>query len=289
MGTGDDGDVTGADLAHLLSGIQTALIGNEETSLITQIKLMRSDTNDRLDALKTAQLQALQELSKMGSQALIEALRDVIRDFNAKITEQFGDNFGALNDAVGQLLIWQERYRLHIERSEASLESLVTLMGKATTDYSSLVSSSQSFSTVARDLGGMLDALATQKSQLSDLSRALAELLREASGSLPAVQTKIMELTAQLSTAVQDNQKTINAALSENAQQLKNVIQSSHQGFVTTNTEANRQVTDLMAKTKEQISNLDTALTEELKKSLESLGRQLTALSERFVSDYAFS
>jgi biopolymer transport protein ExbB/TolQ len=114
-------------------------------------------------------------------------------------------------------------------------------------------------------------------------------LLREASGSLPAVQTKIMELTAQLSTAVQDNQKTINAALSENAQQLKNVIQSSHQGFVTTNTEANRQVTDLMAKTKEQISNLDTALTEELKKSLESLGRQLTALSERFVSDYAFS
>jgi hypothetical protein len=77
--------------------------------LITQIKLMRSDTNDRLDALKTAQLQALQELSRMGSQALVEALRDVIKDFNAKITEQFGDNFRALNAAVGQLLIWQER------------------------------------------------------------------------------------------------------------------------------------------------------------------------------------
>jgi hypothetical protein len=42
-----------------------------------------------------------------------------------------------------------------------------------------------------------------------------------------------------------------------------------------------------MTKTKEQISNLDAALTEELKKSLESLGRQLAALSERFVSDYA--
>src|SRR5258708_15664606 len=69
-GTGENGEVTGADLARLLSGIQTALVGNEETSLITQIKLMRSDTNDRLDALKVAQLQALQELSKMGSQAL---------------------------------------------------------------------------------------------------------------------------------------------------------------------------------------------------------------------------
>jgi hypothetical protein len=69
-GTGENGEVTGADLARLLSGIQIALVGNEETSLITQIKLMRSDTNDRLEALKTAQLQALQELSKMGSQAL---------------------------------------------------------------------------------------------------------------------------------------------------------------------------------------------------------------------------
>jgi hypothetical protein len=41
-GTGENGEVTGADLARLLSGIQTALVGNEETSLITQIKLMRS-------------------------------------------------------------------------------------------------------------------------------------------------------------------------------------------------------------------------------------------------------
>ena len=285
-GTGENGEVTGADLARLLSGIQTALVGNEETSLITQIKLMRSDTNDRLDALKVAQLQALQELSKMGSQALVEALRDVIKDFNTKITEQFGDNFKALNAAVGQLLIWQERYRLHVEKSEASLESLIALMAKTTSDYSSLVSNSQSFSSVARDLGDMLNGLSTQKTQLVDLSRALAELLKEASGSLPAVQSKIMELTAQLSTAVQDNQKTISAALSENAQQLKGALQSSHQGFVTTNTEANRQVIDLMAKTKEQISFLDAALTEELKKSLESLGRQLAALSERFVSDY---
>jgi hypothetical protein len=285
-GTSENGEVTGADLARLLSGIQTALVGNEETSLITQIKLMRSDTNDRLDALKAAHLQALQELSKMGSQALVEALRDVIRDFNAKITEQFGDNFKALNEAVGKLLEWQDRYRDHIEKSETALDALLTHMAKAATDYGSLVSSSQSFTAVASDLGRMLEGLSDQKDRLVQLSRSLAELLIKASDSLPAVESKIMELTAQLSNAVQDNQKSISAALSENALQLKNAIQSSHQGFVTTNTEANKQVTELMTKTKEQISHLDAALTEELKKSLESLGRQLAALSERFVSDY---
>jgi hypothetical protein len=286
-GTGENGEVTGADLARLLLGIQTALVGDEETSLITQIKLMRSDTNNRLDALKVAQLQALQELSKMGSQALVEALRDVIKDFNAKITEQFGDNFKALNEAVGKLLEWQDRYRTHIEKSESSLDHLVANMAKATTDYGSLVSSSQSFTAVARDLGRMLEALSDQKDRLVQLSSSLAELLVKASDSLPAVESKIVELAAQLSNAVQDNQKSISAALGENALQLKTTIESSHQSFVATNTEANKQVTELMTKTKEQISNLDAALTEELKKSLESLGRQLAALSERFVSDYA--
>jgi len=46
---------------------------------------------------------------------LVEALRDVIHDFNNKITEQFGDNFKELNEAVGRLLIWQEDYKGFVE------------------------------------------------------------------------------------------------------------------------------------------------------------------------------
>src|ERR1700730_16652092 len=108
----------------------------------------------------------------------------------------FGPNarLARQNCSTDRLLVWQERYRLHVERSEASLESLVVLMGETTSNYASLVSNSESFSTVAHDLGEMLEALSTQKTQLIDLSRALAELLKEASGSLPTVQTKIMEL-----------------------------------------------------------------------------------------------
>jgi hypothetical protein len=45
-------------------------------------------------------------------------------------------------------------------------------------------------------------------------------------------------------------------------------------------------LSDLATKTKDQVSVLDKALSEELQKSLESLGRQLTALSERFANDY---
>ena len=50
-------------------------------------------------------------MAENDSNALIEALEEVMRDFNSKINEQFGDNFKQLNEAVGQILVWQEQYQ----------------------------------------------------------------------------------------------------------------------------------------------------------------------------------
>ena len=64
---GDDEEVTAGDLARLLGGIQHALVGNDEATLVSQMKLSRQDTNDRLDGLRKAQNEALQKLSELGS------------------------------------------------------------------------------------------------------------------------------------------------------------------------------------------------------------------------------
>ena len=50
-------------------------------------------------------------LSKSATTAVIEALKSVIQDFNNNLTEQFGDNFKQLNEAVYKLVIWQENYK----------------------------------------------------------------------------------------------------------------------------------------------------------------------------------
>jgi enoyl-[acyl-carrier-protein] reductase (NADH) len=67
---------------------------------------------------------------------------------------------------------------------------------------------------------------------------------------------------------------------------IRNSIQGVGQDFTKVNQEFNKQINELAEKTKQQVAVLDAALAEELKKSLESLGRQLAALSEKFVSDY---
>ena len=43
-----------------------------------------------------------ESVAKLATDELIEALKTVIEDFNAKITEQFGENFKQLNEAVGK-------------------------------------------------------------------------------------------------------------------------------------------------------------------------------------------
>jgi ABC-type transporter Mla subunit MlaD len=279
-------DVTILDLLTQLREIQEALVGREDTSLITQLKLARQDSNDRLDSLRAAQTEALQKLSEMGSKALVEALRDVIRDFNVRITEQFGDNFRQLNDAVGKLLTWQEEYKAQVEEGTEQLKRASASMEVATSNYEKLVDRATAFSAIADDLSRLLAFLADQQTNIRNVATDLSNLLIKASDSLPSVESKIVEIAEQLSNSVTENQRVVGSALTENSTAIRNSIQTATEELSKSNSEHSRQIAEMVSKSKEQITALDAALSEELTKSLESLGRQLTALSDRFVSDY---
>ena len=285
-GSGVDGEVTASDLAKLLQSIQQALVGNDDSTLLSQIKLSRQDANDRLDALKNAQQEALLKLSEMSSKTLVEALRDVIKDFNTNLTEQFGDNFKQLNEAVHRLLIWQEQYKNHIEAMTERHVEIVGSMKTASDHYQKLVSDAARFTVISADLSDLLTSLETQKQQLTGMLKALADLLLTASGSLPEVEKKVIALTEQLTRSVDHNQKEVSKALAENVQLIRTSIQNTEQDFAKINQDLNKHLGELAEKTNKQVSALDAALAEELEKSLESLGRQLAALSEKFVNDY---
>ncbi|HET9535393.1 MAG TPA: hypothetical protein VFP43_08635 [Mesorhizobium sp.] len=73
--------------------------------------------------------------------------------------------------------------------------------------------------------------------------------------------------------------------MSRQCHEIKNSFQTVNAAFGNINQDFNKQMGELAAKMKEQVAVLDAALAEELKK-LESLGRQLAARAEKFVSDY---
>ncbi|WP_460028942.1 hypothetical protein, partial [Methyloparacoccus murrellii] len=218
------------------------------------------DTNDRLDALKKAQQEALLKLSEMGSKALVEALRDVIKDFNAKLTEQFGDNFKQLNEAVGRLLVWQDQYKAQIEAMAERHTDIIGSMKVASDNYQKLVTEAARFTAISADLAELLTALETQKQQLTGMLESLADLLKAASGSLPEVEKKVMELTKQLTRSVETNQKEVSKALAENVQLIRTSIQNVGQDFSKINQDFNKHLGDMAEKTNKQVSALDAAL-----------------------------
>src|SRR3984893_11028489 len=52
------------DLASLLKAVQQALVGNDESTLVGQIRLARQDSNDRMDKLSRAAEEARQDSNK---------------------------------------------------------------------------------------------------------------------------------------------------------------------------------------------------------------------------------
>lgn len=278
------------DLCNQMIAVEQAIVGEEDSTLLSQVKLLRQDTNDRLDVLRRSHEEFAAKMADNNSKALITALEAVIRDFNAKISEQFGENFKRLNDAVGQLLTWQQHYRTQLSEMVKQQGETAQSMKLAADQYNTVVTKSERFSVVASHLENLLGVLNEQRQQIETSLKSLAKLLEAASGNLPKVETKIMELTEQMTFGVKMSQEELTKVLREGATSFKDTLGDIRRSLLeatqTTNQEVNAHIKQLSERTSEQIAKLDVALETELTKALNTLGSQLASLSRRFVEDY---
>ena len=104
-----------------------AISGDADSSLNTQMKLMRTDLNDFAKTVAEA-----------NTTAFIDALKEAIADFNKNLTDQFGENFKKLNEAVGKLLEWQENNKKDMEDMRISIDTAVKGIGEAESSLTKL-------------------------------------------------------------------------------------------------------------------------------------------------------
>jgi hypothetical protein len=81
------------DLAEQLSLLNRSIAGSDESTLISQLKFLGTGTHERLDRLNQSSERYAETMAEANAKALIEALSVVIRDFNTKLNDQFGQNF----------------------------------------------------------------------------------------------------------------------------------------------------------------------------------------------------
>ncbi len=262
---------TGASVDDLLLELQRlnkTVSGTDSAGLLGQLQAAREASNLRLDRLTAAFERYADKVAESNSKALIKALQEVIRDFNAKINEQFGENFKELNAAVGKLVAWQAGHEAQLEALIVQETATRKNMTEASLRYAELINKSGVFVGVAQSLGKVLAGLETQREQLEASLGGFARLVDGAATGLPEIERRIVSMTEQIEHGVLANQRQLTAA------------------FETANANLNGHLRQATEESKKQIAVLDKALEEELRRAIESLGRQLTALSQKFVQDY---
>jgi len=205
----------------LLEAMGQALTGNEEGSVAGQLKLLRADVGDfrnglnkRQEAFEGALFNRLESfaemLAKSATETVIEALRQVIADFNKHLVEQFGDNFKALDESVKKLVDWQASYKTHVETLEQRFETVVVSLertAEATEKVSvslnntdgSIASIDKHCVSIPLAIGELQVLMEVNQNQIANLSQHLqtfTAMRDEATRAVPELQ-KHMERLAQ--------------------------------------------------------------------------------------------
>jgi uncharacterized protein YukE len=196
------------DLARLLVQLNRSIAGGDDSALLSQVKLLRADGNGRIDRLTQAFDRYAETVAETNSKALVQALAEVVRDFNVKLNEQFGDNFRQLNSAVERLVSWQAQYEKQldalIEQETATRES----MREAALRFTDMVNMASEFAAVARSLQNIVGTVNNQSEQLARALMVLSALITEVSEGLPIIEQRISQMIARSGQGIRPNQET---------------------------------------------------------------------------------
>jgi ABC-type transporter Mla subunit MlaD len=310
------------DLAGFLQSIENSLTGAGNSTVLSQLQELGTTFSNKQDDLIRAFNEFATQMAENNTEALIEALENVMRDFNAKINEQFGDNFKQLNEAVGRINEWQEQYRQQMNELAEQFKVAAASIEKSRESLELIAERSDAIVLGAEKLNPILEALQHQTQQINDRLEAFKALADEARKAFPVITENLEMLTNDFSTAVKetiaDSHKSMEeqkTALANQGKQLETMIgttngqlkkmtddfsntveemiTNSHNSVEAQKTALANQseqlkttVTENSKLMKDQITELDKALEEQLQAALKSLGDNLASLSKKFVEDY---
>ena len=224
----------GKETRETLRSIEKSLTGDGDSTVLTQLQKLRTDFSDKQDSLIRAFDDFAAKMTENNTNALIEALKDVMENFNAKINEQFGDNFKQLNEAVGRINDWQAQYRQQMDELAAEFRIAAESIDKSRASLEIIAERSGAIVSSAEQLDPILQALQHQIQQLNNHLAAFSALADNARNAFPIIEDRLNQLTGDFSTAVRksiDDSHTAmqnqREALAVQSQQLETTVESA--------------------------------------------------------------
>lgn len=251
-----------------------AIGGQQEDSLVGQIKLLRtglSDFEKRYSDQQKAFAEALwrqlsefaEMMSKSATEQVMEALKQVIADFNKNLTEQFGDNFKKLDESVGRLVTWQENYRTQLEDMREKYALGVSAIDSTKGAVSEIESKAQE---IPKSMEALKAVMEVNQHQITELERhldAFAQIRDQAKNAMPEIKQHLDEVSVQMKEGADSMKKS----LVEGAHTFTEATKKSNEDLLEAAATFERTVSGI----KESTGAAQESITESTKLAIDSL------------------
>ncbi|QFT39836.1 Apolipoprotein A1/A4/E domain protein (plasmid) [Vibrio sp. THAF191c] len=300
-----------------INQLRKSISENDESSLVGQIKLTRVDLNENhksaeqlLTRLSATQQETFTQfekelwnklddfadmMSKSATEQVVEALKHVIQDFNNNLTEQFGSNFQRLNDAVIELVTWQENYKTQLMDMKHQYDQGVLAISKT---EESVANISEDAKAIPDTMNILKDVMQVNQHQIQELDRhlnAFKDVRDKAVEAVPEIREQIehaiagaKEANDRLAVGIVESSEHIRTVISEGADNYRDTVDRTRAALTESaqaTASSSEEIKDRLASALEDINTQMHGLIIELQQGNQTLTKNYKESSQQFISD----
>ena len=180
-------------LIRSMEKVADELSGNKDDSVASLLTRIQSDINHNHKEAQKDMERFVKELAEQSTKGIIETLEEVIRDFNNKIGEQFGENFAKLEIAVGHLNDWQQENKEQLSFLTETFEQATSSIDSVAESLKSVEESSTAIPEFMTKLEFIIQENEQQLLGLTENLGSFAKMREKAEASIPVIDQHIID------------------------------------------------------------------------------------------------
>jgi len=228
-------------------------------------------------------------LSKSATEQIIEALKNVISEFNDKLTEQFGQNFKDLNEAVKDLVIWQNNYKTQLSDMKNQFDLSVDSMGTMEKSIENISTNSKIIPENMNHLESVMKVNQHQIENLSNHLEAFKDIRDRAVEAVPEIRVQIdntiegiTKASTELIEGVSNSTEKISSVMVQSADDFSENVSKTNGALIQSSdtlTKSSTEIKDQLTLTIQDINKNVREMIENISKNSEDINKSFKEIS----------
>ena len=269
-----------------VSNLNNAITGDNDGSLLHHIFMMRMNISDKFDNL----IDQFKEFAKLqaenNTKALVSAIQEVIGDFNAKINEQFGENFKQLNVAVGDLVTWQDNYKEILDQSIEQFKISVKSIDRSKTMLEAIEDRYESNMKVNEDVKVVLTNLKEETKDLDNRLEQFSDMADSAKNAFPLIENNLNNLTSGFATKVDESIASVTSHIKNQNKEAVKVITNIEDATKSTIESLNKNTESAIKTMTNSVETSSDSIKTASIKMKESVEKSINEVTEKIESGF---